>query len=226
MTAVDPAVPVSEPEAKGLRKAVERGLRRCRVEDGSPVSLIRESDLHHVTHMVVAELLAAHTPEGAEGERVTPWIDSLRSAHAQGPNCYLPEGWHAAVGRLLTAIDAPEADPTAGERVHWVGEHNNTLHGNGAGSKDMERTSGDEDEGAEGEQEAVVTREADGSVRTGEARRGEAAEQAAMLAANPEVEPAISQIGQPEEQAVGEGCAYCQAPDPVPCYPGCSGGSE
>lgn len=32
------------------------------------------------------------------------------------------------------------------EKVHWVGEHNNTLHGNGAGSKDMEHASGDEDE--------------------------------------------------------------------------------
>lgn len=30
--------------------------------------------------------------------------------------------------------------------VHYVGERNNTLHGNGAGSKDMERVSGDEDE--------------------------------------------------------------------------------
>lgn len=30
--------------------------------------------------------------------------------------------------------------------THWVGENNNTLHGNGAGSKDMERTSGDEGE--------------------------------------------------------------------------------
>lgn len=32
------------------------------------------------------------------------------------------------------------------ELTHWVGEWNNTLHGNGAGSKDMKRTSGDEDE--------------------------------------------------------------------------------
>lgn len=37
-------------------------------------------------------------------------------------------------------------DPTAGERVHWIGEYRNTLHGNGAGSKDMEHVSGDEDE--------------------------------------------------------------------------------
>lgn len=32
------------------------------------------------------------------------------------------------------------------ELTHWVGENNNTIHGNGAGSKDMERTSDDEDE--------------------------------------------------------------------------------
>lgn len=30
--------------------------------------------------------------------------------------------------------------------VHWIGERNNTLHGNGYGSRDMENASGDEDE--------------------------------------------------------------------------------
>lgn len=30
--------------------------------------------------------------------------------------------------------------------VHWIGERNNTLHGNGYKSRDMEHCSGDEDE--------------------------------------------------------------------------------
>lgn len=48
-------------------------------------------------------------------------IDSLRSAHAQGPDCYLPEGWHAAVGRLLAAHDRDAARTAAlhGDRDIW-----------------------------------------------------------------------------------------------------------
>lgn len=40
---------------KTLREAVERGLRKCRVED-APVPLIAEHDIHHVAHMVTQEV--------------------------------------------------------------------------------------------------------------------------------------------------------------------------
>lgn len=39
-----------------LLSAIETGLRKCRVEDGSPVSLIREHDIFHITHMVAQEI--------------------------------------------------------------------------------------------------------------------------------------------------------------------------
>lgn len=39
-----------------LHEAIAVGLRKCRVEDGSPVALIRESDLYHISHMVAAEV--------------------------------------------------------------------------------------------------------------------------------------------------------------------------
>lgn len=38
------------------------------------------------------------------------------------------------------------ADNTPEGLVHWIGEHNNTLHGNGYKSPGMEHASGDEDE--------------------------------------------------------------------------------
>lgn len=48
--------------AEGLAEVIQRGLRKCRVED-APNPLIRDNDLHHATHMVTAEVsgwLAAH----------------------------------------------------------------------------------------------------------------------------------------------------------------------
>lgn len=75
MTTVRPTQPPAAPEGEvgALREAIERGLRRCRVED-APVPLIKEHDLFHVTHMVAAELApmleaARERVRVVEGER-------------------------------------------------------------------------------------------------------------------------------------------------------------
>lgn len=47
-----------EAESVALREAIATGLRKCRVEDGAPVRLIREGDVYHITHMVAVEVEA------------------------------------------------------------------------------------------------------------------------------------------------------------------------
>ena len=39
-----------------IKAAITLGLRKCRVEGGAPVPLIREYDFHHITHMVFEEV--------------------------------------------------------------------------------------------------------------------------------------------------------------------------
>ena len=46
--------------AAAVREVIAGGLRRCRVEDGAPVPLIHEYDIHHITHMVAAALRDAN----------------------------------------------------------------------------------------------------------------------------------------------------------------------
>jgi hypothetical protein len=58
-------------EVEGLAEVIQRGLRKCRVED-APNPLIRDHDLHHATHMVTAEVsayLAAHVAKAKAFER-------------------------------------------------------------------------------------------------------------------------------------------------------------
>ncbi|WP_224279088.1 hypothetical protein [Nocardioides lacusdianchii] len=62
----------------------------------------------------MSPILCAAEPDAGE---VEVWVDSLRSAYSQGPGCYLPEGWHAAVGRLLAAIDESALTPALLDRV-------------------------------------------------------------------------------------------------------------
>ena len=38
-----------------LREQVIAGLRKCRRLEGAPISLIQESDLHHISYMVTEE---------------------------------------------------------------------------------------------------------------------------------------------------------------------------
>lgn len=45
-----------EAQVDELKAAIRAGLKKCVVSDGSPVSLIRDSDLFHITHMVAAEV--------------------------------------------------------------------------------------------------------------------------------------------------------------------------
>lgn len=40
----------------GIEGAIAIGLRKCRVEDGTPVRLIDEADVFHITHMVSQEI--------------------------------------------------------------------------------------------------------------------------------------------------------------------------
>lgn len=49
-------------DVDALKAAIRTGLRKCRVEGGAPVPLIREGDLLHITHMVAAEV-AEHAAE-------------------------------------------------------------------------------------------------------------------------------------------------------------------
>jgi hypothetical protein len=51
------------PDVETLESAIERGLRKCRVEDGSPAPLIREHDISHIVYMVAAALRGAGLPD-------------------------------------------------------------------------------------------------------------------------------------------------------------------
>lgn len=46
-------------QVEAIREVVRAGLRKCRVEDGSPAPLIHAADLPHITHMVTTELLTS-----------------------------------------------------------------------------------------------------------------------------------------------------------------------
>lgn len=95
-----PAATEGEVDVAGLLEAIERGLRKCRVEDGSPVSLIREGDLFHITHMVTTEVLAnffalAERVRVVEGER-----DAAESEAVS---------WSIKAGRLSARAESAEA---------------------------------------------------------------------------------------------------------------------
>lgn len=75
-----PAVPDAG-EVEGLAEVIRTGLRKCRVED-APAPLIKDNDLHHVTHMVTAEVrnwLAAHVAK-AKAEALREAADELERA--------------------------------------------------------------------------------------------------------------------------------------------------
>jgi hypothetical protein len=71
----------------GLAGVVAAALRTCIVADGSPVRLIRENDIYHVTHMVTTAV-RAHLA-ATDREREAAALEAAADDHLPPLNCEL-----------------------------------------------------------------------------------------------------------------------------------------